>query len=161
MNMNENNQNFTNKIDKNGKFFRFADIFVYLLVLIFLISSFVFVYGCKNEQPVDGFIVERNGRQVLVYTYGVGANVNRGYEVNATVNGNKITIEFDGHYNVLTINEEEKSVAVTDANCSTHDCVTAGKMTDKGVIVCLPHGIKILPLNSDELIIGGINENSN
>ncbi len=159
--MNENAQNTTNKIDKNGKFFRFTDIFVYLLVLVLVISSFVFIYGCKQEQQTDGFIVERNGRQVLVYTYGVGANVNRGYEVNVTVNGNKIALNFDGKHNTLTVNEDEKSVSVTDANCSTHDCITAGKMTNKGVIVCLPHGIKILPLNNDELIIGGLNENSN
>ena len=68
-----------------------------------------------------------------------------------------ITVTFDGEYNTLKVDNEEKWIQVVDANCKTHDCITAGKLKSNGVILCLYHNVKILPINADDtLIIGGI-----
>ena len=154
--MNANNgQNNVKKI----KFFRPFDVVVYIIVAVAVILSFTFIYGCNKDTPTDGFSVERHGKEVLTYVYGEGLSVNRGFELNAYIDGNKIYLDFNGEKNVLLVDDDAKTVSVTDANCSTKDCITAGELSGSGVIVCLPHNLKILPTQSDNrLIVGGLYE---
>lgn len=144
---------------KKKKFFSVYDLFVYVIVAIFLLSIFFGVYACNDKPDAKGFKVMRGDREILSYTYGVGLNVNRGYELNVTTDGNKITLTFNGEYNVLTVDDENMAVKVTDASCKTGDCVSSGELTDNGVIMCLPNGIKVLPLKDDGgLIVGVLDE---
>ena len=121
--------------------------------------SFFGAYACNNQSDVKGFIVMRGEKEVLTYTYGTGLNVNRGYELNVTTDGNVITVFFGDDYNKLTVDDDKMSVKVTDASCKTGDCISSGELTNNGVIMCLPNSIKILPLNNDGgLIVGGLDE---
>ena len=144
---------------KKKKFFFVSDLFVYVIIAVFLLSLFLGIYACRDNSNAKGFKVMRGDREILSYTYGVGLNVNRGYELNVTSDGNKITLTFNGEYNVLTVDDENMVVKVTDASCKTGDCISSGELSNKGVIMCLPNGIKVLPLaEDDELIVGVLDE---
>ena len=144
---------------KKKKFFHPFDLIVYVVIAILLAFLFLGVYACNDKGDVKGFKVLRGDREVLTYTYGVGLNVNRGYELNVVADGNNITITFNGEYNELTVDDEKMAVRVTDASCKTGDCISSGELTNNGVIMCLPNGIKILPLNDDgDLIVGVLDE---
>ena len=144
---------------KKKKFFFVSDLFVYVIIAVFLLSLFLGVYACNDTKNAKGFKVMRGDREILSYTYSVGLNVNRGYELNVTSDGNKITLTFNGEFNVLTVDDENMVVKVTDASCKTCDCISSGELSNKGVIMCLPNGIKVLPLTEDdELIVGVLDE---
>ena len=144
---------------KRKSFFFVSDLFVYVIIAVFLLSLFLGVYACNDTKNAKGFKVMRGDREILSYTYGVGLNVNRGYELNVTSDGNKITLTFNGEFNVLTVDDENMVVKVTDASCKTGDCISSGELSNKGVIMCLPNGIKVLPLTEDdELIVGVLDE---
>lgn len=154
----KSNEDFIS-VCKKKKFFSVSDLIVYVIVAIFLLSLFLGVYACNDNADVKGFKVMRGDREVLTYTYGIGLNVNKGYELDVTKDGNLITITFNGEYNVLAVDDENMVVKVTDASCKTHDCISSGELSSNGVIMCLPNGIKILPLSQDdELIVGVLDE---
>ena len=154
----KSSEDFIN-VCKKKKFFYVYDLLIYLLIAILLASLFFGVYACNNQSDVKGFIVMRGEKEVLTYTYGTGLNVNRGYELNVTTDGNIITVFFGDDYNKLTVDDDKMSVKVTDASCKTGDCISSGELTNNGVIMCLPNSIKILPLNNDGgLIVGGLDE---
>lgn len=145
---------------KKKKFFSVCDLIVYVVIAVLLLSLFLGVYACNDTKNANGFKVMRGDREILSYTYGVGLNVNRGYELNVTTDGNKITLNFNGEYNVLAVDDENMVVKVTDASCKTGDCISSGELSNKGVIMCLPNGIKVLPLVEEDegLIVGFLDE---
>ena len=143
---------------KNDRFFKPFDLIIYIVIALIVALSIISLIALTKTTDTDGFKVVKNGQEVFSYTYKNGILINADFKDNVTVNSDgTITVTFDGKHNTLKFNDDEKWVQVVDANCKTHDCITAGKLKSNGVILCLHNNVKILPLSdNDSLIIGGI-----
>ena len=54
----------------------------------------------------------------------------------------------DKSYNTLSYDTDSFTVKITQSNCPNHDCVDFFELNSgNGVIYCLPHGLKIVPLS--------------
>ena len=138
---------------KSNKPFRIYDIIVYAGVLIVLLALFL-AFLLPSGASSNGFEVLLGGERVLSYEYSSD---------NLTVLekfNNSVTINDDGSitiytstdksaFNTISINKEEKTVKVIDANCSIKkDCVHTPELKgESGAIICLPHGLKIISLS--------------
>ncbi|MDY6366971.1 MAG: NusG domain II-containing protein [Clostridia bacterium] len=140
---------------KNKKPFGIFDLIIYAAVILVCLSLFLGFVILPAKADSDGFKVLVNEKEVFVFHYS-----DNSYEINAfdcTVDVDdslapkvytvKITLSND-EFNVITVHPDEKTVEVTDADCSAHkDCVhTPAIKGGSGAIYCLPHGLKVLPL---------------
>ena len=57
-----------------------------------------------------------------------------------------------GKYNTLVIDTEKRTIKMYETNCSAHkDCMYMAEISAvNGVIICVPHGLKITALNAKE-----------
>ncbi len=143
---------------KKDKYFKPLDLIVYIVIALIVATSVIALILINKNDDTDGFKLLKNGDVVFLYSYKTGIKINDEFDKNIKINSDgTITVTFDGQYNTIKINDDEKWVQVVDANCKTHDCITAGKLKSSGLILCLHNNVKILPLNSDDgITIGGI-----
>lgn len=147
------------EVKKRGLFASW-DLLVYAVLFVLIVLLFlVFVFGGTREQAA-GIRVSVEGVEVYTYTYGQGGAVAVGWEKRVDEHEEngllRVTVYTDEQlhgYNVIEIDEENKSARVIDANCSYHkDCTLMAAVTsESGVIVCVPHGLKILALGGENL----------
>lgn len=130
------------------------DIFMYICVVIILISFFLGIFLNKSQR-LEGFKIETNNQVVFEFDFDKNTyNITNGYESFIIVNENSITVFVDQEkteFNIVSFDVENKTVCVLDSTCSsTKDCVKSPKITnDKGVIICSPHKLKVLPLTNN------------
>lgn len=149
---------------KDSKPFEIGDILVYSALFILLLILFVFFVIAPSTAKTDGFNIFIDGNKVAVYRYGEGLSVvDNSYQslVIYDHQNKTITIYIDDNkteYNVITVNVQNKTAKVTDANCSTSkDCVHTPALGN--AIVCAPHKLKITPLGDDGFsppVTGGV-----
>ncbi|MCQ2400216.1 MAG: NusG domain II-containing protein [Clostridia bacterium] len=143
---------------KNGKLFRIADVILYIILAVFVLSLFIgFTFLPKKESK--GFCIQIDGKDALYYLFDVKA-VNKVYSFKdqCKVEGNSetgYTTLKDGSTNVIFIDTEENSARVVYSDCKSQTCVHSGKIYDNGVIICVPHGVKITPIHDEKMIIVG------
>ena len=143
------------EIKKRG-FFSGWDALVYAVLLLFALALFlVFALGA-DRRAVEGFAVYCDGEQVYTYSFTKGGTVAEGWEENVSqvTEGEtvRVTVRTGGGYNVLTIDLANKSAKMTDADCSRgKDCTHMAAIARRdGVIVCVPHALKVLALGGAE-----------
>ncbi len=152
---------------KDGKWFRIWDAVVYGVIAVIVVALFVAVFLTRDGSPADGVKVTGGGVTVFEYDYKSGK-----YKVfdsdKITViadNGSLLELKFipEGGrgYNNIVIDKKNRSVKVTDADCSIRkDCVYTPAVTDNSHIICCPpHSMTIEPLkrvvkDDDDIIIG-------
>ena len=157
---------------KLSKPFMKGDLMIYSLLLLLVVALFfAFVIFPKNT-VAKGFLVYKNDNTVLSYSFDtntliVSEDFKHLVEKSDTKNGFTLTVYTDKNhvgFNMLMVDTQSKSVKVIDSTCSlSKDCVSFPALTDKGLIYCSPHGLKISPLNftpSDPSTgaLGGANE---
>ncbi len=138
---------------KNAPSFVWGDLLGYALIAaLFLLSLATFFQGHKSLEGVRIYVADE-----LAYTYYFdgGGGAERGWEsaFELSENGACLTIfTKSGGYNRLKIDCAEKSVCMGGANCSKNrDCVYMKKITSaNGVIVCVPHGVKVVAIGYSE-----------
>ncbi len=140
---------------KEGKYFRIWDLVIYGVIALIIAALFLAVFLTKDNSSAEGFAVKYAGKTVFTYYYSSNKyEVNSAYG-NITVeeeNGEKLLLTFrtddKNGYNKIEIDKINKSVKVTDANCSMHkDCVYTPALKDNSSIIsCPPHNMLIEPL---------------
>lgn len=140
---------------KNSPPFKKRDIIIYLFTALIIASLFIAFVVFPKTGKNDGFRVITGQTEILSKRFGEDFFIANGWEDRIEITGESeiftvkiYTDEKKEKYNILEVTESEKTVDVTDSNCSFRkDCVhTSSIKNGTGVIICVPHGLKILPL---------------
>ncbi len=139
---------------KNSLPFKHWDLLIYSLTIILIVLLFVFLVILPKNVNSTGFEVFVNGKVAFSfdyakYSYQIDGEFNSMVEVENEENGFSFKLYSDKektHFNVIFVNTTNKSVKMTDSNCFSKDCVYSPAISDKGVILCAPHGMKVVPI---------------
>lgn len=152
--MKEEKTNTANSI----KAFKINDIILYALTIFIVAICFLTPLFIKNENT-NSFSVYKSDSLVLVFDYEKDKCVIENeylslVEVKEENNEILITVYTSAektHFNTLLVNLTDNSVRVKESNCSLRkDCVHTREIVNgEGVIICLPHGLKIMPTGSN------------
>lgn len=117
---------------KNSQYFKKADVFLLLVLLLLGVASIFAVKMLSGAS--DAVSVTVNGK--LVGTYVLSQN-------------REITVENEYGRNVLKI--ENGAVAVVESDCPNHDCEKFPPISHSGqVIMCLPHRLVLTVTGASE-----------
>lgn len=144
---------------KKRKPFALADVFVYAALAVLIVVLFIVFVFSVPQAPIKG--VQFVYREQVVYTYSfeTGGKAATGWSkyFEERTEGDLVYVTFyedeeKTEYNVLCINLKEQSAKMTDTNCSHHkDCVYMDAIqSQNGVIICVPHGLKVLALDGEQ-----------
>ena len=135
--------------------FKKADLLVYSIVALFICGLFLVFFLLPKEQA-KGFCVSVDDKTAFTYLYSDNSyEVGQGFSDRITVENNAgdvtVTVFIDEsktEYNVIYFNKTKRTVKVIDSNCSIRkDCVYSQEISDSGAIICVPHKLRVLPLN--------------
>ncbi|MBR1984069.1 MAG: NusG domain II-containing protein [Clostridia bacterium] len=133
-----------------SKPFHVKDLILYTFILCAVALLFVFFIILPKTDKPNGFSVSVNNEIVFTFEFSTEqiTVLNENYQLSHDKNHNTITLYVDGNsYNKLSYNTNNLTVKIIDSNCPNHDCVDFFEISSgSGVIYCLPHGLKILPL---------------
>lgn len=144
---------------KKRKPFALWDLLVYAVLALFIVVLFVVFVFAADKSPIDGIELVYDEKTIYTYSFTDGAEIAKGWEsrIEEQTDGDILTVTFyedeaRTEYNVISIDLAARTAKVTDTNCSRHkDCMYMKPVaTPDGVIVCVPHGLKILALNGEE-----------
>lgn len=137
------------KTVREGRVFRPADLFVYGALLIIILALFAAFVFSRSTAPLSTLYVDVGGERVLAWT-ATGTDVAeawRGRVDEESADGvTRVTVYIDEartRFNVIEF--AESRAEITNANCSARkDCAhTAAIVDNGGVIICVPHQLKI------------------
>lgn len=144
------------RLVRGGKFFRLADLLVYGAAVL-LIAALFLAAALIGGGQAEGFRVEVDGETVYTYRFGAGGEVSSEWAERVTEREEEglllVTVQVsEGEWNEIVIDDGAKSAAMRDANCSRRkDCCAMQPVGEGGgVIVCIPHGLRILPLSGED-----------
>lgn len=136
--------------------FRLPDLIIYAAITLLVLSLFLIPLLSCNNSALKGFDVYKDGNLILSFNFDneedffIDKNSERLVEISYQENKTLIKVYTDENkndYNLVCANLLEKSVYITESTCSfKKDCVHFKPIVNgNGVIICQPHGIKILP----------------
>lgn len=137
---------------KEGKWFRIWDLIAFGVILITAVALILAFTLGGDKSALSGFEINYRGETVFTYEFGGDMRILDNERVKVEDGDGGFTVYFttdDGKgYNTIWVNTKNKTVDVTDSNCSMRkDCVYTAKMTNNSSqIYCLPHDLTILPL---------------
>ena len=144
------------RLVRGGEFFRLADLLVYGAAVL-LIGALFLAAALIGGGQAEGFRVEVNGETVYTYRFGAGGEVSSEWAERVTEREEEglllVTVQVsEGEWNEIVIDDGAKSAAMRDANCSRRkDCCAMQPVGEGGgVIVCIPHRLRILPLSEED-----------
>ena len=144
------------RLVRGGKFFRLADLLVYGAAVL-LIAALFLAAALIGGGQAEEFRVEVNGETVYTYRFGAGGEVSSEWAERVAEREEEglllVTVQVsEGEWNEIVIDDGAKSAAMRDANCSRRkDCCAMQPVGEGGgVIVCIPHGLRILPLSEED-----------
>ncbi len=135
---------------KNGKPFRPADLIIYAAIAAVTIAFFIAFVFTRVSPPLEKLYADIGGIRVFSYDFIADVlTVAGGFEdrVASEETDGKLTVTVKtkkGGYNTVLI-EKSGRASVSDSDCSfRRDCVHTAAITDAGgMIVCVPHELKI------------------
>ena len=142
---------------KQDKGFKLADLIAYGAIILFIVFLFIATAIIFAEaEPLSAVKILYKNQNAYTINFESGEQnfiMPEKFKVEEETDI-KIVLRFYltedySDYNLIEINKIERSVTVTEADCSTRkDCVYMEKITDtSGVIMCTPHALKILPFD--------------
>lgn len=153
--MKEKNYSIFSKVKTSKPFYK-SDLIIYLIVVFLLSILFFFLSIPKNNKTL-GFSIIKDTKEIAYYRLSdksitVGNEYKNLVSFIESKDGLTITIYTDESlkdYNVVFIDFDTDSIRVTDSTCSTSkDCVHTPPVKSSGVIVCVPHRLKIVAVNN-------------
>lgn len=147
------------QIVRDKRPFAVWDLLVYALILLLIAVLFVvFVFSdAFGAEDARGVRVEVDGVTVYTYVFGEGGTVSDGWEerIQSREDGEVLFVRIsagDG-WNELAVNDGAGTVVMHDADCSFRkDCTVMRAIGEGGsVIVCIPHRLKVVPLEGEDL----------
>lgn len=147
----------TNAETKKRTFFTKRDVAVYIILAVVIATLFAAFVIFPRKTESKGFCAYAEGKLLFTYYYESDKTVVTEYGKNRTErSGDKIYIYCDearSGFNELTVDRENKTVKVTDSDCSkTRDCVYEPALKNGGAIYCVPHKLKITSINGGESV---------
>ena len=156
--------NFYEKI-KSRKPFELGDVLIYSCLILIVLVLFLYFVIIPNNKDSNGFRVLLEDKEIFTFSYeSESYSILEGYEnyFDIDTENNIITIYQDSdktEKNVLSYNQEKRSVYMLDSNCSnSKDCTYEPMISNSGAIYCAPRKLTVLPLTSNSSeppIIGG------
>ncbi|MGN0823391.1 MAG: hypothetical protein ACI4NG_06430 [Candidatus Gallimonas sp.] len=134
------------------------DLLVYLFLAVAIVTAIVaLAVGARGERA-RGIELFAGEERVCTFSFSDGLTVGSGWEDFVTVQTGEttvLTVYFDearSEYNRLEIDLSEGTVVMADATCSRRrDCTHMAPIRGgSGVIVCLPHDLKVMAIGGDE-----------
>lgn len=144
------------RLVRGGKCFRFGDLILYGAVLLLTAALFLSA-ALLSGGTAEGFCVEREGARIYTYRFGEGGEVAPAWRerIGETREGALliVRIETEDGWNELAVDDAAKTARMRDADCSRRkDCCAMQPLGGGGsVIVCIPHGIRVMPLSGEDL----------
>lgn len=154
---------------RKTKYFRLWDLLVYGIVIAVVVALFLTVFLTTDKSPTSGFVVRQKDKVVFTYyfdsdkyEYSLTDGIICVDEEDSSVLKFTVRVKDGDGYNKVEVDKLNKSVKVTDANCSLFkkDCVYTPAIKDNSTTIsCLPHEMYIEPLiksvqNPEEIPIG-------
>ena len=135
---------------KKGKFFKKFDLIIYFVLLV-VILCLLFVFVIKKESP--SLKVERDNQIIYSYYFSGKEKIESGVIKTEAKDGFYLKIVGSSEEeNILFVNVKDRKVTMKKANCSLNADCTYMKITKGGEkIVCVPHGIIVHGLGSENL----------
>jgi hypothetical protein len=136
---------------KERKAFRKWDILVFAVSALVIFCLFTFFVIIPNVTKSDGFKIVIDNTEVFVFNYSDKTfSKTDGFDISVSNDGDlyTVTVKTEKGFNQISADTKQKTVWVSDADCSVgKDCVHSPKLTgDSGAIICVPHGLRVLPL---------------
>lgn len=138
---------------KKGKFFKKFDLIIYFVLLV-VILCLLFVFVIKKESPsLKGIKIERDNQIIYSYYFSGKEKIESGVIKTEAKDGFYLKIVGSSEEeNILFVNVKDRKVTMKKANCSLNADCTYMKITKGGEkIVCIPHGIIVHGLGSENL----------
>ena len=144
---------------QNSKPFYLLDVAIYAFIAIAVFAAFFIVFLTGKKPAAQGFTVIYDNRTVAEYTFGdERLAITDGFNDNFTVNAEGIYFfpdAFDrSEYNLIVVDDENKTVVIKDATCAGKDCESQTITEDGGFIYCAPHKLKIVPTGLFDPVAG-------
>lgn len=148
---------------KKDRFFKIWDVLIYGIIAAAVVALFIAVTLTSDKSTLTAIDVYYNNAMAFSYDFETDE-----YKINLPQN---IKVERDGaqaleivfctdggslyeprDYNVIVIDKAERTVSVTDSDCSNRaDCVyTPALKNNSSLIVCSPHHLRILPSDYED-----------
>jgi hypothetical protein len=144
----------SNQIERFSKSLIFykKDLFLYGFVVLSIVLLFAFLIIIPKSSLPLGFSVSVDEKVVCSFDFSSQELVvnNTDYKIVHDKENNSITVYTLNQkgFNVINYDCSNYTVRVIDSNCQTQDCMDFFEITsNNGIIYCLPHGLKILPLS--------------
>lgn len=138
---------------KNSKWFSIWDMIAFGVILITAVALILAFTVGRDKSALGGFSVSYRGGQILTYEFGGDPIILDSDRVEVEKGDGGFTVHFttdDGKgYNTIWVNTKDKTVDVTDSNCSSHkDCVHTEKLKNNSSlpIICTVHKLTVAPL---------------
>ncbi|MBO5713824.1 MAG: NusG domain II-containing protein [Clostridia bacterium] len=143
----------SNQIERFSKSLVFykKDLILYGLVVLSIVLLFTFLVVIPKTSTPQGFSVSVDEKVVCTFDFSSRELTidNADFEIVHDKENYSITVytlDKKG-FNVINYDCSNYTVRVTESNCPTHDCIKFLELSsNNGIIYCLPHGLKILPL---------------
>ncbi len=144
----------TNQLEKysqSAPFYR-QDLILYTIITCTIILLFVVFIIIPKSDKALGFSVSFDSEIAFTFDFSTEElTIKKDLcKISQDKEHNTITLYgLDGeNFNVLTYDCNNYTVRITDSNCPNRDCVDFFEINSgNGVIYCLPHALKILPLS--------------
>lgn len=134
------------------KGFKIFDLVIYAAIIVAIAAIFLAVFLTRDTGGLSGFEIYREGKLIYSFSFDGGETFcdNNFVETERGEGSLTIKITAGSGKNTAVADLNARTVRMTEANCSTHkDCVYTPAIRDNsGVIICSPHGIKIVPDSS-------------
>ncbi len=137
---------------KSSKPFKLWDILIYSLILALIALMFIAIFVIAPKKDITGFKITLNDTTVVDYSFNdnsilINSDFRDRIKYNQT--SNTITVytnEQKTEYNIISFSLENKTVWISESNCSdSKDCVHFEPISSgEQIIYCLPHNLKVV-----------------
>lgn len=138
---------------KNSKWFSIWDLVAFGVILITAVALILAFTLGRDRSQLSGFSVSYRGETVFTYEFGGEKRILKDGYIEVKEGDGGFTVKFTTEdkkgYNTIWVNTKDKTVDVTDSNCSTRkDCVYTAKLKNNSSppIICTVHGLTVSPL---------------
>ncbi len=136
-------------------YFKKLDVLLYFLLVVLIAGLMIGLLNSKKP-ATEGFKVTYANETALIFNFSQNDySIGVGFDIHVSNEGDEwvFTVSLQEGFNKIKVNVKNKTVSVIDADCSfSKDCVYSAPISNgKGVIICAPHNLMVLPISETEI----------